>query len=338
MIDLRSDTVTQPSEQMRHAMANAAVGDDVFKEDPTVLALEAYGAQLFGKEAALFCSSGTQTNQIAINVHVQPGGEVICHEESHIYKYEGGGIAKNSGASVRLLPGDRGRLTADDIAKWINPSHDVHFPLTQLVSLEDTANRGGGAVYDTTELAKISALCKELNLPLHLDGARVFNALAVNQMEAAAYGAFYDSISVCLSKGLGAPVGSLLLGSAAFIEKARRVRKVFGGSMRQAGIIAAGGLYALKNNVERLKEDHMHALLLGEALQNCTLIESVLPVQTNIVVATLKDPAQRDPMIETLKNKGILCMAFGPGMIRMVTHLNFSELDCSFCLETLQKM
>jgi len=319
-------------------MANAAVGDDVFKEDPTVLALEAYGAQLFGKEAALFCSSGTQTNQIAINVHVQPGGEVICHEESHIYKYEGGGIAKNSGASVRLLPGDRGRLTADDIAKWINPSHDVHFPLTQLVSLEDTANRGGGAVYDTTELAKISALCKELNLPLHLDGARVFNALAVNQMEAAAYGAFYDSISVCLSKGLGAPIGSLLLGSAAFIEKARRVRKVFGGGMRQAGIIAAGGLYALKNNVERLKEDHMHALLLGEALQNCTLIESVLPVQTNIVVATLKDPAQRDPMIETLKNKGILCMAFGPGMIRMVTHLNFSELDCSFCLETLQKM
>jgi threonine aldolase len=338
MIDLRSDTVTQPSEQMRHAMANAAVGDDVFKEDPTVLALEAYGAQLFGKEAALFCSSGTQTNQIAINVHVQPGGEVICHEESHIYKYEGGGIAKNSGASVRLLPGDRGRLTADDIAKWINPAHDVHFPLTQLVSLEDTANRGGGAVYDTAELAKISAMCKELNLPLHLDGARVFNALAINRMEAAAYGAFYDSISVCLSKGLGAPIGSLLLGSAAFIEKARRVRKVFGGGMRQAGIIAAGGLYALKNNVERLKEDHMHALLLGEALQNCTLIESVLPVQTNIVVATLKDPAQRDPMIETLKNKGILCMAFGPGMIRMVTHLNFSELDCSFCLETLQKM
>ncbi len=338
MIDLRSDTVTQPSQEMRHAMANAAVGDDVFKEDPTVLALEAYGAQLFGKEAALFCSSGTQTNQIAINVHVQPGGEVICHEESHIYKYEGGGIAKNSGASVRLLPGDRGRLTADDIAKWINPSHDVHFPLTQLVSLEDTANRGGGAVYDTAELAKISALCKELYLPLHLDGARVFNALAINRMEAAAYGAFYDSISVCLSKGLGAPIGSLLLGSAAFIEKARRVRKVFGGGMRQAGIIAAGGLYALKNNVERLKEDHMHALLLGEALQNCTLIESVLPVQTNIVVATLKDPAQRDPMIETLKNKGILCMAFGPGMIRMVTHLNFSELECSFCLETHQKM
>ncbi|MEY5001187.1 MAG: hypothetical protein RLZZ211_1223 [Bacteroidota bacterium] len=338
MIDLRSDTVTQPSQEMRHAMANAAVGDDVFKEDPTVRELEAYGAALFGKEAALFCSSGTQTNQIAINVHVQPGGEVICHEESHIYKYEGGGIAKNSGASVRLLPGDRGRISAAEIAKWINPAQDVHFPLTQLVSLEDTANRGGGAVYDTQELAKISALCKELRLPLHLDGARIFNALAVNQMHPAAYGAYYDSISVCLSKGLGAPVGSLLLGTAEFIEKARRVRKVFGGGMRQAGIIAAGGLYALKNNVDRLKEDHLYALRLGEALQNCSKIERVLAVQTNIVVATLKDPEQRDLFIEALKNKGILCMAFGPGMIRMVTHLNFFEKDCSFCVETLEKM
>jgi threonine aldolase len=338
MIDLRSDTVTQPCQEMRHAMANATVGDDVFKEDPTVLELEAYGAQLFGKEAALFCSSGTQTNQIAINVHVQPGGEVICHEESHIYKYEGGGIAKNSGASVRLLPGARGRITAAEIAKWINPAQDVHFPLTQLVSLEDTANRGGGAVYDTAELAKISALCKELSLPLHLDGARVFNALAVNQMDPAAYGAFYDSISVCLSKGLGAPVGSLLIGSAAFIEKARRVRKVFGGGMRQAGIIAAGGLYALEHNVERLQEDHLHAKQLEAALLHCTLIQEVVPVQTNIVVAILKDHSQRDPLLEKLKQKGILCMAFGPGMIRMVTHLNFSAAECAFCVETLAKM
>ena len=338
MIDLRSDTVTQPCEEMRYAMANAAVGDDVFKEDPTVLALEAYGAKLFGKEAALFCSSGTQTNQIAINVHVQPGGEVICHEESHIYKYEGGGIAKNSGASVRLLPGDRGRITADAISQWINPPHDVHFPLTQLVSLEDTANRGGGAVYDIQALQSISNLCKELKLPLHLDGARVFNALAVNQMSPAAYGAFYDSISVCLSKGLGAPVGSLLIGSAAFIEKARRVRKVFGGGMRQAGIIAAGGLYALLNNVERLGHDHLHAKLLEAALLKCAWIQEVVPVQTNIVVAILKDHSQRDLMLEKLKHQGILCMAFGPGMIRMVTHLNFSADECAFCVETLQKM
>lgn len=338
MIDLRSDTVTKPSAEMRAAMANALVGDDVFKEDPTVLELENYGAALFGKEAALFCSSGTQTNQIAINVHVQPGGEVICHEESHIYKYEGGGIAKNSGASVRLLPGDRGRITAEQIAEWINPAHDVHFPLTQLVSLEDTANRGGGAVYDTHELAKISAFCKAQNLPLHLDGARVFNALAVNKLPAATYGAYYDSISVCLSKGLGAPVGSLLIGSAAFIEKARRVRKVLGGGMRQAGIIAAGGLYALQHHVDRIEQDHQNAQKLELALIKCSLIEKVLPVQTNIVVACLKDPTQRDQFIAQLKEKGILCMAFGPGMIRMVTHLDISTADIKFCTETLEKM
>jgi len=338
MIDLRSDTVTLPSSEMRAAMANAPVGDDVFKEDPTILELEAYCAKLFGKEAALFCSSGTQTNQIAINVHVQPGGEVICHEESHIYKYEGGGIAKNSGASVRLLPGDRGRITAAAISKWINPAHDVHFPLTQLVSLEDTANRGGGAVYDVAEIAEISRLCKALNLPLHLDGARVFNALAVNGLDPAAYGAYYDSISVCLSKGLGAPVGSLLLGSATFIEKAHRVRKVMGGGMRQAGIIAAGGLYALQNNVERIHVDHLHAKQLEQALNTCPQIQEVVPVQTNIVVAILKDASQRDIFIEQLKQKGILCMAFGPGMIRMVTHLDITAADCEFCIETLQKM
>lgn len=338
MIDLRSDTVTQPSAEMRSAMANAPVGDDVFKEDPTVLELEAYGAKLFGKEAALFCSSGTQTNQIAINVHVQPGGEVICHEESHIYKYEGGGIAKNSGASVRLLPGDRGRITAENIANWINPAQDVHFPLTQLVSLEDTANRGGGAVYAIEEIAKISRLCKELQLPLHLDGARVFNALAVNGLSPAAYGAYYDSLSVCLSKGLGAPVGSLLIGSAAFIEKARRVRKVYGGGMRQAGIIAAGGLFALQNNVKRLEEDHRHAQLLETALNNCNWVATVVPVQTNIVVAIVKLADKRDHYIEQLKQKGILCMAFGPGMIRMVTHLNISSNDIDFCSETFANL
>jgi len=338
MIDLRSDTVTKPSPAMRQAIANAEVGDDVFKEDPTVLELETYGAQLFGKEAALFCSSGTQTNQIAINVHVQPGGEVICHEESHIYKYEGGGIAKNSGASVRLLPGDRGRINAASIANWMNPSHDVHFPLTQLVSIEDTANRGGGAVYEVDQIAQISQLCKELNLPLHLDGARVFNALAVNGLDPANYGAFYDSISICLSKGLGSPVGSLLLGSAAFIEKARRVRKVFGGGMRQAGMIAAGGLYALQNNVQRLHIDHQHAKQLEQALTSCSYIASVVPVQTNIVVANLQDPKRRDVFIELLKVKGIACMAFGPGMIRMVTHLDISKEDIDYCVETLLKL
>jgi threonine aldolase len=338
MIDLRSDTVTVPSPAMRAFMLDAPVGDDVFMEDPTVIELEQTAAKIFGKEAALFCSSGTQTNQIAINVHVQPGGEVICHEESHIYKYEGGGIAKNSGASVRLLQGDRGRITAAEIEKWINPAHDVHFPLTQLISLEDTANRGGGAIYDTTELQKISELSKKLMLPLHLDGARVFNALAENGMSALQYGAFFDSISICLSKGLGAPVGSVLLGSKDFIQKARRVRKVFGGGMRQAGIIAAGGLFALKHNAARLQEDHLHAKALQVALQKCSYIEHVVPVQTNIVVAILKNPAQRDQLISQLADKGIKCMAFGPGMIRMVTHLNISATDIDYCVNILEKM
>ena len=338
MIDLRSDTVTLPSQEMRAFMLKAPVGDDVFMEDPTINELERYAAQLFGKEAALFCSSGTQTNQIAINVHVRPGGEVICHEESHIYKYEGGGIAKNSGASVRLLKGDRGRLTANEIENWINPAHDVHFPLTQLISLEDTANRGGGAIYDTNELEKISTLSKKIKLPLHLDGARVFNALAENGMPAAQYGQFFDSLSVCLSKGLGAPVGSVLIGSKDFIQKARRVRKVFGGGMRQAGIIAAGGLFALKNNLERLHEDHLHAKTLENALLNCSYIEHVVPVQTNIVVAVLKNAEQRDLLISNLAEKGIRCMAFGPGMIRMVTHLNIDAKDIEYCVNILHKM
>jgi len=325
MIDFRSDTVTKPSNEMLEAMFNAPVGDDVFSEDPTVNELQEFAANYFGKEAALFCSSGTQTNQIAINVHVRPGGEVICHEESHIYKYEGGGIAKNSGASVRLLQGDRGRLTVDEIAKWINNPEDVHFPLTQLVSLEDTANRGGGAIYDFEEIKKIKAFCVANNLPLHLDGARVMNALVETGIDPKVYAAQFDSISICLSKGLGAPVGSVLVGTKEFIKQARRVRKVLGGGMRQAGIIAAGGLYALKNNVDRLKIDHEHARKLEATLNQLEWVKSVLPVQTNIVVTILKDPNQRDVIIERLAERNVRIMPFGPGMLRMVTHLDVTS-------------
>jgi threonine aldolase len=327
MIDLRSDTVTKPSAEMLEFMIAAQVGDDVFGEDPTVNELEKYAADLFGKEAALYCSSGTQTNQIAINVHVQPGGEVICHKESHIYKYEGGGIARNSGASARLIDGNRGRISAEEVKNWINPENDVHFPLTQLVSIEDTANRGGGAIYNFQEIQNLRNLCNNLNLPLHLDGARVFNALIENNIDFKTYGSQFDSISICLSKGLGAPVGSLLLGSNAFIQKAHRVRKVFGGGMRQAGIIAAGGLYALRNNVERLKVDHENAKRLENELNDCTWVESVIPVQTNIVVAILRDAQKRDVIVEKLKSKNILIMPFGPGMLRMVTHLNINQND-----------
>lgn len=324
MIDFRSDTVTKPSAEMLECMFKAEVGDDVFQEDPTVNELENYAAKLLGFEAGLFCSSGTQTNQIAINVHVQPGGEVICHEESHVYKYEGGGIARNSGASVRLLRGNRGRISAEEVKKWFNPD-DVHYPKTQLISIEDTANRGGGAIYDFEEIKKLRDLAKATSTPLHLDGARLFNALVENNVNSIEYGQQFDSISICLSKGLGAPVGSVLLGNKDFIKEARRVRKVFGGGMRQAGIIAAGGLFALKNNVERLKIDHTNAKTLEKTFLELDWVKAVIPVETNIIVAELNDPAKLEILVSQLKSNGILAMPFGPGMMRMVTHLDISS-------------
>jgi threonine aldolase len=262
----------------------------------------------------------------------------VLDEESHIYKYEGGGIARNAGASVRLLQGDRGRLKVDAISKWINNPEDPHFPLTQLVSLEDTANRGGGAIYDFEEIRKIKRFCSENKLPLHLDGARLMNALVETKIDPKVYGAEFDSISLCLSKGLGAPVGSVLIGSADFIKRARRVRKVFGGGMRQAGIIAAGGLYALKHQVERLKEDHAHARQLESVLNELPWVAEVMPVQTNIVVTILKDASERDEVIAKLTESGIRIMPFGEGMLRMVTHLNVSPSQIDEVCEVLRKL
>ncbi len=336
-MDFRSDTVTRPTKEMLKSMYEAEVGDDVFSEDPTINLLQEFAAEMFGKEAALFCSSGTQTNQIAINVHVQPGGEVICHEESHIYKYEGGGIAKNSGASVRLLKGDRGRLSVKEISHWINPD-DVHYPITQLVSLEDTANRGGGAIYDFEEIKAIKSFCLLNNLPLHLDGARLMNALVETGIDPVTYAKEFNSISLCLSKGLGAPVGSLLIGDKDFISKARRVRKVMGGGMRQAGSLAAAGLFALKNNVDRLKEDHENAKLLQDCLSNLNWVDHVVPVETNIVVAILKNANKRDEIITRLMKENVKIMAFGPGMLRMVTHLDISKNDILKTIEILKKL
>lgn len=338
MIDLRSDTVTQPTQSMREAMMQAKVGDDVFGEDPSINQLEKYVAELFGKEVAMFCASGTQTNQIAIKVHTQPGAEVICHRESHIYKYEGGGIAVNSGASVRLLTGNRGRISHADIQENVNNPEDIHLPLTQLVSIEDTANRGGGAVYEYSEILAIRSVCNKLGIPLHLDGARVFNALRVNQISCHEYGQNFDSISICLSKGLGAPVGSVLIGSESFIHKARRVRKVLGGGMRQAGMLAAAGLFALENHVERLSIDHDHAKMIEAVLQDLSWVDSVLPVETNIVVAMLNKESERDEILATLKQNGILAIAFGPGMIRFVTHLDVHTADIERCCEILKSL
>ena len=266
-IDFRSDTVTRPTPAMLNAMMEAPVGDDVFGEDPSVNNLEKRAAEMFGMEAGLFCPSGTMTNQIAIKCHTQPGDEVICDSTAHIYQYEGGGIAFNSGASVKLLSGDRGRISAQQVKEAINPD-DVHRAHTSLVCLENTSNRGGGSCYDINNIKEIKKVCTEAGLPLHLDGARLFNAIVAKEENVLDYGRLFNSISICLSKGLGAPVGSVLLGTNTFIKKARRIRKVFGGGMRQAGYIAAAGLYALQNNISRLTNDHAAAKQIADALEN----------------------------------------------------------------------
>lgn len=335
MIDLRSDTLTRPTPEMLSFMLNAKVGDDVFGEDPTINELEQETAKIFGMEAGLFCPSGTMTNQIAIKVHTKPGDELICSYESHIYRYEGGGIAVNSGCSARLIPGINGMISASDVLKNINNPKDIHLPLTTLVSLENTSNRGGGLCYEMNDLKEIGEVCKKHHLKLHLDGARLFNALIAKQQSALAYGELFDSISICLSKGLGAPVGSVLLGEKAFIEKARRVRKVLGGGMRQAGVIAAGGLYALRHHVNRLEEDHRHAKMLGAAASDNSKCSSVEKVETNIVMINTSIPAQQ--WVDELAREGVLCMALGPDRMRLVTHLDVTLSDIQKVCDILRK-
>ena len=322
-LDLRSDTLTKPSTGMREAMYAAPLGDDVFGEDPTVNALEEKIATLFGKEAALFCPSGTMTNQIAIRLHTGPQKEVICHQHSHIYLYEGGGIMANSMASVKLLTGDLGKITASQVAESINPD-DVHAPETTLVSLENTMNKGGGSIYTLDEVRPIQALCQEKGLKLHLDGARLFNALAETGDAPAAWGNLFDTISICLSKGLGCPIGSVLLGSKVDIKRARKVRKVFGGGMRQAGFLAAAGIYALDHQVARLKEDHRRARSLGEFLVKAPHVVEVLPVATNIVIARLEGISP-EAYLQALSSKGIKGVKFGKDLVRFVTHLDFVD-------------
>ncbi|MGZ3920070.1 MAG: threonine aldolase family protein, partial [Bacteroidia bacterium] len=287
IIDLRSDTVTRPTKGMLEAMMKAPVGDDVFNEDPTINELEKYSAELFGKEAALYCPSGTMTNQIAIKIHTQPGDELICDASSHIYNFEGGGISFNSGVQAKLVNGSEGRLTEELIEPLINPDLDW-LTRTSLVSLENTVNRAGGSFYTLEQIKPIAELCKSKKLALHLDGARLFNALAETNEDPKEVGKYFDTISICLSKGLGAPVGSLLLGTKEHIKKARKIRKVFGGGMRQAGFLAAAGLYALKNNIGRLKEDHKKAKEIEKALKESSFVESILPVYTNIIIFNLK--------------------------------------------------
>ena len=337
MIDFRSDTVTLPTPAMLAYMQAAPVGDDVFGEDPSINALEAKTAGLFGMEAGLFCPSGTMTNQLAIKTHTQAGDEVICEELSHIYQYEGGGIASNSGASVKLLRGNRGRITAEQVLAAIHPD-DVHKPISKLVSLENTCNRGGGACYDFSEIEAIQKVAKSNGLGLHLDGARIFNAIVHKKEDPTQYGKVFDSISICLSKGLGAPVGSVLLGAAPFIKKARRWRKVFGGGMRQAGSLAAAGIYALDNHVERLKEDHAKALEIKTALLKKDFVKEIFEVETNIVIAHIEGKYNATELAVALKEKNILVIAMTPALIRFVVHLDITNEMLASTLETIEKL
>ncbi|RYF78716.1 MAG: threonine aldolase, partial [Cytophagaceae bacterium] len=334
----RSDTVTRPTPAMLAAMMAAPVGDDVFGEDPTVNALEQKAARMFGMEAALFCPSGTMTNQLAIRTHVRPGDEVICDQISHVYLYEGGGIAVNALASVALLAGERGKLTPGLIAPAINNPDDVHRPISRLVSLENTVNKGGGCYYTLPELAAIRQLCDEHGLSLHLDGARLFNALVETGDAPEAYGRLFDSISICLSKGLGCPVGSLLLGSGTFIAQAKRFRKLMGGGWRQAGFLAAAGIYALDHNIGRLKIDHARARQIGHILAGQPEVAEVLPVETNIAIIRLVDGITNTDYLARLKEHGILAVAFGPQLVRFVTHLDLTDDDVAAFEQSVSRL
>lgn len=338
MIDLRSDTVTKPTAAMREVMMRAEVGDDVFGEDPTVNALEERLAGAFGHEAGLFCASGTQTNQVAINVHTRPGDEVICDEGAHIYRYEGGGTMANSGCSVKFIASDRGRFTADAVEAVLSNPVDPHQANSRLVVVENSANRGGGSVWRLDRVKALRALCDQRGLALHMDGARIFNAMAVTGEASAAWGTAFHSVSICLSKGLGAPVGSVLVGPRDFIAKARRVRKRFGGGMRQAGFLAAAGLHALDHHVARLKEDHARAATLGSTLSRMPWVEELLPVETNVVVFTVKDSATVDRMLGSFKGEGILAVRFGPRQIRFVTHLDVDDNAIARVIDVLKRM
>ncbi len=335
-IDFRSDTVTKPSAGMLEAMFSAKVGDDVFDEDETVHSLEHKLAHLFNLEAGIFCPSGTMTNQIAIKCFTQPMDEVICDQTAHVYRYEVGGIAYHSSASVRLLHGERGILTPELIEPEIN-DENIHFPNSNLVVLENTVNKGGGKCYTLSQIAPIHHLCNLKGLKIHLDGARLFNALIATGDDAHSYGHYFDGISICLSKGLGAPVGSVLLGSKSIIAKAKKIRKAFGGGMRQSGFLAAAGIYALDNNVERLKDDHYHAKTLAFALSEADFVHQVIPVETNIILFEVaKDGASK--IVNKLKEKGILCSATNSNTVRMVTHLDISPTMVDEAIEIIKRL
>jgi len=325
MIDLRSDTVTQPTQEMMQAMWQAEVGDDVYKEDPTVNLLEKRVTDFFGTEEALFFPTGSMANQAAIKLHTQPGEQLICHEWAHVYNYEGGGVSFNSGVSCKLIGGPQGKMKADKVETAINPPDFYHSPLTTLVCVENTTNKGGGACYNFEDLKQIKAVCEKYNLKYHLDGARLWNALVAKNEDPKQYGALFDTISVCFSKGLGTPLGTVLTGTKASMKNAMRVRKVLGGGMRQIGYMAAAGVYALDHHLERLQEDHRRASEIADKLSSLSYIERVEPTETNIVIFYLNTTTSEESFTQYLQDHNVKISNMGQGKLRIVTHLDYNE-------------
>ena len=338
IIDLRSDTITKPSKGMLEAMLSAQVGDDVYKEDPTVNALEARIAKMFGKKTALFFPSGSMANQAAIKLHTNPGEQVICDKYAHVYNYEGGGASFNSGVSCKLIDGHRGMFTASQVEESINPPDFYHSPLTSLVAVENTTNKGGGACWDFEEIKKIRTVCKEHNLGYHLDGARLWNALVAKNETAMQYGDLFDTISICLSKGLGCPIGSVLVGDEDIMKGAIRIRKIFGGGMRQVGYLAAAGLYALDHNFDRLAEDHRKAKEVGEVLSILSMIKKVEPIETNIIIFELNPEVSETTFVQKLADKNIHIIGMGGGKLRIVTHLDYTDVMHDRLLSILRNL
>ncbi|NQY05568.1 MAG: PLP-dependent transferase [Flavobacteriaceae bacterium] len=336
-IDLTSDTVTRPTSGMLEAMMNAQVGDDVFKKDPTVNMLEARLAEMFNKEKALFFPTGTMANQTALKLHTNPGDQVICDQTAHIYNYEGGGASFNSGISCKLLDGERGMYSAKQVEVAINPPDFYHSPLTKLVSIENTSNRGGGSCWDFNEILQIREVCTQHNLGYHLDGARLFNALAAKGESTEQYGKVFDTISVCLSKGLGCPIGSVLIGDSQYMDSAIRIRKIFGGGMRQVGYLAAAGLYALDNHVTRLQEDHDKAKELEAVLQTIPFVSNILPVETNIVIFDIVDENLKAKLIQELEKANIFISTMGASL-RIVTHLDYPNTSHKEFIRVLKEI
>ncbi len=338
IVDLRSDTVTQPTTGMKEAMFNAEVGDDVFGEDPTVKKLEKKCAELLGMEAAVFCPSGTMTNQIGIKILTQPYDEIICYKGAHIYKYEGGGLGGNSNIGTKLLHGDRGRISVEEIAPVIGNINDVHQARTSVVALENTVVREAGSYYTLDQIKRISDFSRGKGMAMHLDGARLFNALTETKENPSDFGKHFDTISICLSKGLGTPVGSVLVCKKELELKARRMRKVFGGAMRQAGYLAAAGIYALDNQVARLKEDHQRAKSLGESLSKLSWVKSVMPVDTNIVIFEVGNGLTAEKCVAKLAEHEIKSLPFSASEIRLVTHLDFTDQMLDRAVEVFNKI